>query len=48
VTDSAIATEIHQTLDVHRNFTAQIAFNFELRNRSSEVRNLWLSEIFHY
>jgi hypothetical protein len=31
--ETAVATDVHQTLDVHRGFAPQIALNSELANR---------------
>jgi hypothetical protein len=45
MTNAAIATKVHQTLDVHRNLATQVAFDFELRDFRSQVCNLWLGQI---
>ena len=45
MTNATVRAEVHQTLDIHRNFTSKITFNFELRNCRPEVCNLWLCEI---
>jgi hypothetical protein len=45
MTDATVATEVHQTLDIHRNFAAQIAFNFELIDGCTKLRHFGLSQI---
>ena len=46
MTQAAIATEIHQPLNVHRNFTPQIALNRELSvNGFADLQNLAVGEL---
>jgi hypothetical protein len=32
VTDAAVATKVHKTLDAHRHFTTQVTFNGKFSN----------------
>jgi hypothetical protein len=43
--NTSVTTEIHESLDIHRNFAAQIALNGELRNDVAQASDLGLSEI---
>ena len=43
--NASVATEIHQSLDVHRDFTAQIALDGELRDDLAQARDLGLREV---
>jgi hypothetical protein len=45
VTNTAVATEVHQTLDIHRNLAAQVAFDFELIDCRTKLGHLGLSQI---
>jgi hypothetical protein len=47
VADTSVGTQVHQPLDIHRNFTAQIALDRECRNSCSQVRYLGFGKIFH-
>jgi hypothetical protein len=50
MTETTVATNVHQTLDVHGGFTAQVTFNGELGDasrifsRSPSVRSLTFLE----
>jgi hypothetical protein len=44
--DAAIAAEIHEALDIHRNFAAQITFDRETRDRIAQARNFGLTQVF--
>src|SRR5690606_9368204 len=45
MTQAAIATQIHQTLDAHRQLTAQIAFDDELGDLVAQLLELVVVEI---
>ena len=45
--DATVATQIHETLDVHRRLTAQIAFNGEARYGAAKFCNFRLGEILY-
>ena len=45
VTDAPVATEIHQTLDVHRDFATQVALDFELVDRRTQLRDFRLGQV---
>ena len=47
MTDTAVTTEVHQTLNIHRNLATQIAFYNELRYCGTQVCNLRLSQFFY-
>jgi hypothetical protein len=47
VPDTAIATQVHETLDVHRYLTAQIAFDCQFRDSTAEICNLWFRQVFN-
>jgi hypothetical protein len=46
VAEAAIATDVHQTLDVHRGFAAQIAFDRELRDLIANLFKIAVRQIF--
>ena len=45
MTDTAVAAKIHQPFDIHRDFTAQITLNLEVRDRGTQLGNFGLREI---
>jgi hypothetical protein len=45
VPDAPVATEVHEALDVHRDFAAQIAFDREACNGVAQPGNLGLAQI---
>jgi hypothetical protein len=47
VPDSAIATQVHETLDIHRYLTAKIAFDGQLRDSAAEICNLRFRQVFN-
>jgi len=47
VSNATIATEIHQSLDIHGELTPQIAFNNEICNRISQLDNFGFREILY-
>jgi hypothetical protein len=47
VTDAAVATEVHQTLDVHRDLAAQVTLDLKIRDRGTKLRDFRFSQIFH-
>jgi hypothetical protein len=48
VANTAVTTEVHQPLDIHRDIATQITLNLKVRNRSAELRNFGLGEIFNF
>jgi hypothetical protein len=48
VSNTTVATEIHQSLDVHRRLAAKITLNHEICDCCTQVRDLRFSEIFHF
>ena len=46
MTDAAVATEVHQALDVHRRFAAQVALDDEIRHCITNARDFGFREIF--
>jgi hypothetical protein len=44
--NTSVATEIHEPLDVHSNFTAQVALDGELRDDLAQARDLGLRQVF--
>src|SRR6185436_12434274 len=47
MTDAAIAAEIHQAFDVHRDFAAQIAFDRQLADLRAQGSDFGLGEVLH-
>jgi hypothetical protein len=47
MTNPAIATQVHQSLDVHGHFTAQITFDGELADLRAKCRDFGVRQIFH-
>jgi hypothetical protein len=47
VTNPAIATEIHEALDVHRNLATQVALHRKSRDHIAQADDLGFREIFH-
>lgn len=47
MTNSPIAPEIHESLDTHRDFTAQIAFDREVPHSIAKSRDFGLAQILH-
>jgi hypothetical protein len=45
VTDASIAPQIHEPLDVHSDFAAQVAFDCVARELLAQLRDLRLTEI---
>jgi hypothetical protein len=45
MTDATVATEVHQALDIHRNLAAQVALDFELIHRRTELGDLGFGEV---
>jgi hypothetical protein len=45
VTDAPIAAQIHEPLDVHRDFAPQVAFDCEVSEVLTQLRNFGLAEI---
>jgi len=43
--DSTVRTKIHESLNIHRRFSAEIAFNGKFRYDVSEFRNLWFTQV---
>jgi len=48
MTNAAVTTEVHQALDIHRDISAQIAFNLKIRNRRSQLCYFRLREILNF
>ncbi len=48
MTNTTVTTEVHQSLDIHRDVAAKITLNLEVRDRGAELRNFRLSEIFNF
>ena len=44
---AAPGTQIHQTLDVHRHFAAQIAFGSELADLLAQLVHFTVGQVFH-
>ena len=42
VTEATVATEIHQTLDVHRHFPPQVTFHIHLGDQRTQLIQLTL------
>ena len=47
MTNTAVAADFHQALDVQLGFTAQIAFNFDLVNFLTDCVDLFVCQIFN-
>ena len=45
MTQTAIATEVHQTLDFHVDFATQVTFSGELRHFATQLFNLLVAQI---
>src|SRR5258708_23212367 len=45
--DSTVGPEVHQPLDIHGDFTAQVAFHREFRDLRADGVHLRLGEVFH-
>jgi hypothetical protein len=45
VTNSAIAAEVHQPLDVHRNFAPKVTLDYEPCDRVAQPGNFGLSQV---
>jgi hypothetical protein len=45
VSDSAVRTEVHKSLDVHRGFSAKVAFHGEFRDHISELDDFRLTQV---
>src|SRR5512138_2487274 len=45
MTEAAVATEVHQTLDVHGDFTAQVALDRELGHAFAQALHLGVGQI---
>ena len=45
MTDTAVTTEIHQALDIHRNLTPQIALDRELRDLAPQFLHFGLGQL---
>jgi hypothetical protein len=45
VPNASVATEVHESLDVHRDFAAQIALDGELRDHFAQARDLRIREV---
>jgi hypothetical protein len=43
--DTAIAAQVHQPLDVHRSFAAEVALDRETRNGGPELRHFRLRQV---
>ncbi len=48
MTKTAVATNVHQTLDVHGGFTAQVAFNGEQRDLVANFFQIGVCQIFDF
>ena len=48
MTQTTIATEVHQALDVHRNFTAQVTFNGELAHFVTQTVHVRIGQVLHF
>jgi len=48
VTNTAVTTEVHQALDIHRDVAAKITLNLKVRDCGAQLRNFRLSEIFDF
>jgi hypothetical protein len=48
VTNAAVATEIHQSLDVHRDLTSEVTFHNEIGDCSTQASHFGFSEILHF
>lgn len=46
MTQTAIATEVHQALDFHVDFATQVTFSGELRHFATQLFNLLVAQIF--
>src|SRR5690606_17355089 len=48
VTQAAVAAKVHQTLDVHRDFTTQVTFNLVVAvNRFTNLKHFGVGELIH-
>ena len=47
MTDTTVATEVHQTFDIHRNFASQITLDDEICDRRPELGDFRLCQIFN-
>jgi hypothetical protein len=47
VADATVATEIHQTFDIHRNFASQITLDDKICDRRPELGDFRLCQIFN-
>jgi hypothetical protein len=47
VSDAPVTTEIHQPLDIHRNFPSQVTLDHETCDSVPEPRNFGLGQILH-
>jgi ABC-type uncharacterized transport system permease subunit len=45
MTQTAIATEVHQALDFHVDFATQVTFSGELRHFATQLFNLLVAQI---
>jgi len=45
VPDSAVTAEIHEALDIHRNFAAQVTLDLEIRDCRTEFRHFRLRQV---
>jgi hypothetical protein len=43
--DTPVTAKVHKALDVHRSFTAQIAFNNKTGHRGTQVGHFRLSQV---
>lgn len=46
MTQTTVATEVHQTLDFHVDFATQVTFSGELRHFATQQLNLLVAQIF--
>jgi hypothetical protein len=45
MTHAAVSSQIHQSLDIHGDFTSQIAFHAKVRDRVAKPCNLGLAQV---
>ena len=46
MTQTTVATEVHQTFDFHVDFATQVTFSGELRHFATQQLNLLVAQIF--
>jgi hypothetical protein len=46
MTNTPVAPQVHQSLDIHGDFTAQIAFDYDLANLGTQCRYFGIGKIF--